>query len=248
MPIRGASSAGPSTFRKPVNSSSTRSPWVARRQPEERSTIIHFDHGTQYFMGIRETPSRRRATRLHGYGRRLFRRCGAGIFLGTMQLDLLDTGTWRTCEETANAVFEWIECWYKPNRRHSKHRNARPRHVRAASPPSDTIERPHRSELGIYPAPACHNLRSVAARPVRGAGTQRVGKDICPGRRRYDTPMDRWIRAERSLKWVLTLGYRAQLDVAQRPLAPAADGGFVHRRRLRFQELCSLIPGTTLTG
>ena len=40
---------------------------------------------------------------------------------------------------------------------------------------------------------------------------------------------------ERSLKWVLTSGYRAQLDVARRPLAPAAGGGFRHRRRSLFR-------------
>ena len=40
-------------------------------------------------------------------------------FWGTMQLELLDTRTWETREELANAIFEWIECWYNPRRRHS---------------------------------------------------------------------------------------------------------------------------------
>ena len=39
-------------------------------------------------------------------------------FWHTMQLELLDTRTWETREELANAIFEWIECWYNP-RRHS---------------------------------------------------------------------------------------------------------------------------------
>ena len=40
-------------------------------------------------------------------------------FWGTLQLEVLDRKTWNSREELANAIFEWIECWYKPNRRHS---------------------------------------------------------------------------------------------------------------------------------
>jgi putative transposase len=39
-------------------------------------------------------------------------------FWGTMQLKLLDLKAWSTRGELANAVFEWTECWYSPNRRH----------------------------------------------------------------------------------------------------------------------------------
>ena len=40
-------------------------------------------------------------------------------FWGSMQLELLDTRKWQTKAELAAAVFEWIECWYNPFRRHS---------------------------------------------------------------------------------------------------------------------------------
>ena len=40
-------------------------------------------------------------------------------FWGTMQLELLDSRIWRTRAELATAIFEWIECWYNPLRRHS---------------------------------------------------------------------------------------------------------------------------------
>ena len=36
-----------------------------------------------------------------------------------MQLELLDSKTWQTRDELANAIFEWIECLYNPKRRHS---------------------------------------------------------------------------------------------------------------------------------
>jgi putative transposase len=40
-------------------------------------------------------------------------------FWGTMQLELLDSRTWESRAELANGIFEWIECWYNPKRRHS---------------------------------------------------------------------------------------------------------------------------------
>jgi putative transposase len=40
-------------------------------------------------------------------------------FFGTMQLELLDKRTWQTRDELANAIFEWIEGWYNPRRRHT---------------------------------------------------------------------------------------------------------------------------------
>ena len=93
---------------------------VLRRRPDPQSTILHSDHGTQYTSWA--------------FGRRLR---NAGLLgsmgsvgdcydnammesaWGTMQLELLDTRIWETREELANAIFEWIECWYNPKRRHS---------------------------------------------------------------------------------------------------------------------------------
>ncbi len=40
-------------------------------------------------------------------------------FWGTMQLELLDSRTWKTHAELASAIFGWIECWYNSQRRHS---------------------------------------------------------------------------------------------------------------------------------
>jgi putative transposase len=91
-----------------------------RRKPDAGSTVLHSDHGSQYTAWA--------------FGKRLE---AAGIlpsmgrvgdcydnsmmesFWGTLQLEVLDTRTWETREELANAIFEWIECWYNPERRHS---------------------------------------------------------------------------------------------------------------------------------
>ena len=97
---------------------------IIRRQPDKQSnherTILHSDHGSQY-------TSWAFGQRLRAAG--LFASMGTvgdcydnammESFWGTMQLELLDTKEWQTRDELANAIFEWIECWYNPKRRHS---------------------------------------------------------------------------------------------------------------------------------
>jgi putative transposase len=93
---------------------------ISRRRPEQHSAILHSDHGSQFTSWA--------------FGKRLVE---AGIvpsmgsvgdcfdnslvesFWGTLQLELLDSRTWKSRAELANAIFEWIECWYNPKRRHS---------------------------------------------------------------------------------------------------------------------------------
>jgi putative transposase len=94
---------------------------ITRRRPDStNSTIMHSDHGSQFTSWA--------------FGQRLQT---AGLlgsmgsigdcydnsmmesFWGTMQLELLDSRTWHSRSELANAIFEWIECWYNPKRRHS---------------------------------------------------------------------------------------------------------------------------------
>ncbi len=41
-------------------------------------------------------------------------------FFGTLKLELLASGrVFATRSEARTAVFDWIECWYNPRRRHS---------------------------------------------------------------------------------------------------------------------------------
>jgi putative transposase len=93
---------------------------ITRRKPEHHSAILHSDHGSQFTSWT--------------FGQRLV---AAGLvpsmgsvgdcydnsmmesFWGTMQLELLDSRTWRTRAELATAMFEWIGCWCNPTRRHS---------------------------------------------------------------------------------------------------------------------------------
>jgi putative transposase len=43
----------------------------------------------------------------------------AESFFGTLQLELLDRHHWNSRQQLASAIFEWIEAFYNPTRRHS---------------------------------------------------------------------------------------------------------------------------------
>lgn len=93
---------------------------IWRRRPFAGKTICHTDHGSQYTSWA--------------FGRRLR---GAGLlgsmgtvgdcfdnslaesFFGTLQLELLDRKKWKTRQELALAIFDYLEAFYNPVRRHS---------------------------------------------------------------------------------------------------------------------------------
>lgn len=93
---------------------------MLRRQPEGDATIFHSDRGSQYTawaVGQRL----REAGLLSSMGSvgDCYDNAMMESFWGTMQLELLDSQTWQTRDELANAIFQWIECWCNPKRRHS---------------------------------------------------------------------------------------------------------------------------------
>ena len=93
---------------------------ILRRNPAGDATVLHSDHGTQYTswaFGQRV----RKAGLLPSMGTigDCYDNAMMESFWGTLQLEILDQRTWKTRDELANAIFEWIECWYNPERRHS---------------------------------------------------------------------------------------------------------------------------------
>jgi putative transposase len=97
---------------------------IVRRRPEKQSpdagTIMHSDHGSQYTSWA--FGQRIRAAGLLGSMGSVgdcYDNAMMESFWGTMQMELLDSRTWETRDQRANAIFEWIECWYNPKRRHS---------------------------------------------------------------------------------------------------------------------------------
>lgn len=93
---------------------------IWRRQPPEGQTIAHSDHGTQYTSWA--FGRRLRSAGLLGSMGSIgdcFDNSVAESFFGTLQLELLDQRRWETRDQLANALFDWIETWYNPRRRHS---------------------------------------------------------------------------------------------------------------------------------
>ena len=97
---------------------------IVRRRPEKQSqdtgTIMHSDHGSQYTSWA--FGQRIRAAGLLGSMGSVgdcYDNAMMESFWGTMQMELLDSRTWETRDQLANAIFEWIECWYNTKRRHS---------------------------------------------------------------------------------------------------------------------------------
>ena len=100
---------------------------VWRRQPAEQQTIAHSDHGSQYTSWV--FGRRLRAAGLLGSMGSVgdcFDNSVAESFFGTLQLELLDEHHWHSRDQLANAIFDWIECWYNPHRRHSYCNNLSP--------------------------------------------------------------------------------------------------------------------------
>jgi putative transposase len=91
-----------------------------RRKPAGEQTVVHADHGSQYTSWA--FGQRLRTAGLLGSMGSVgdcFDNALAESFFSSLQVELLDRQTWTTRQQLANAIFEWIEAWYNPRRRHS---------------------------------------------------------------------------------------------------------------------------------
>lgn len=93
---------------------------MARWQREPVATIVHADRGPQYTSWV-FGHRLREAGLLGSMGKVASSVDNALIesFWSTMQRELLDRHDWDSRAELASAIFEWIEGWYNPNRRHT---------------------------------------------------------------------------------------------------------------------------------
>jgi putative transposase len=91
-----------------------------RRRPAPAVTVFHSDHGAQY-------TSWTVTTQLEAAGLRpsmgtvgdCYDNALAESFFATLQAELLDQHPWPHRDQLQQAIFEWIETWYNPRRRHS---------------------------------------------------------------------------------------------------------------------------------
>jgi putative transposase len=91
-----------------------------RRRPSAGQTVVHSDRGSQYTSWA--FGHRLRAAGLLGSMGRVGAAADNAMmesFWGTLQLELLDRRRWDTRHQLASAIFEWIEAWYNPRRRHT---------------------------------------------------------------------------------------------------------------------------------
>jgi transposase InsO family protein len=93
---------------------------MARWQRQPVGTIVHADRGSQYTSWV-FGHRLREAGLLGSMGRVASSQDNAAMesFWSTMQRELLDRRGWASRTELASAMFEWIEGWYNPRRRHS---------------------------------------------------------------------------------------------------------------------------------
>jgi transposase InsO family protein len=91
---------------------------IWRRRPT--ATIVHADRGSQYTSWV--FGHRLRAAGLLGSMGRVASSVDNSMiesFWSTLQRELLDTRSWNQPEDLGRAIFEWIEAWYNPRRRHT---------------------------------------------------------------------------------------------------------------------------------
>ncbi len=91
-----------------------------RRCPPHGQVVAHSDHGAQYTSWI--FGQRLRDAGLLGSMGSVgdcFDNSVAEAFFSILQRELLDQHDWHSRDQLAGAMFEWIECWYNPTRRHS---------------------------------------------------------------------------------------------------------------------------------
>jgi len=92
---------------------------VWQRKPAP-GAIHHSDHGSQYTSWAFGTRLRQ-AGILGSMGSigDCFDNSMAESFFATLQTELLDRHSWKSRKELARAIFEFVEAWYNPRRRHS---------------------------------------------------------------------------------------------------------------------------------
>jgi len=98
-----------------------------RRQPPMGQVVAHSDHGAQYTSWL--FGQRLRDAGLLGSMGSIgdcFDNSVAEAFFSILQRELLDQHDWHSRDQLAGAIFEWIECWYNPTRRHSYNQGLSP--------------------------------------------------------------------------------------------------------------------------
>ncbi len=82
--------------------------------------LHHSDRGVQYAaLDYQELLARHRIVPSMSRRANCYDNAVAESFFATLEWELIERSDWRTRDEARLAIFEYIECWYNPKRRHS---------------------------------------------------------------------------------------------------------------------------------
>lgn len=91
---------------------------LAQRQPQQ--VIHHSDHGTQYTSyAFAERCRESNVVPSMGTVGDAYDNAMAESFFATLEREVLNRHSFKTHTEARRVIFEWIEGWYNPHRRHS---------------------------------------------------------------------------------------------------------------------------------
>lgn len=104
-------------------------------------------------------------------------------FFGTLQLELLDRRHWETRDQLASAIFDYVEAFYNPRRRHSSIENFSPaefesRHIAAADAAiteADLSGRPGQAQSAFRGSRASTGAPRRSPRPAGRTDGRRIG-------------------------------------------------------------------------
>lgn len=92
---------------------------LVRRRPQ-RGLLHHTDRGSQYAaIEYREMLERRAVVASMSGRGNCYDNAVAESFFATLEWELIQVSDWQTRVEARRALFEYIECWYNRQRRHS---------------------------------------------------------------------------------------------------------------------------------
>ena len=82
--------------------------------------LHHSDRGVQYAaLDYQELLARRQIEPSMSRRANCYDNAVVESFFATLEWELIERSEWRTRDEARLAIFEYIECWYNPKRRHS---------------------------------------------------------------------------------------------------------------------------------
>jgi len=94
---------------------------ISRRRPNGEQLVCHSDQGSQFVaLAFGQTLRKERIAQSMGSKGDCYDNAAIESFHATLEKELLRGRSFKTRQEAKTAIFNWIEGWYNPCRRHSR--------------------------------------------------------------------------------------------------------------------------------